>query len=148
MLACACVRNDEAGAESALFLSALLVSEIKAKKKRTAVRPFRIFMFFSLSTANSVCFKIFTVGSTSTCTVLYEYEVLVPTFSFGEFIVFFSAFLSFLSVLIRNLLAQLGRSSSLRHDCWPVSRLREDKNDSKASRAKSSSSDQSVGLSS
>ena len=96
MLACACVRNDEAGAESALFFYLLSLSRKSRQKKNAQLCVHFVFSCFSLSTANSVCFKIFTVGSTST--VQYEYEVLVldctlvPTFSFGEFTVFFRSF--------------------------------------------------------
>ena len=109
------------------FFYLLSLSRKSRQKKNAQLCVHFVFSCFSLSTANSICFKIFTVGSTST--VQYEYEVLVldctlvPTFSFGEFTVFFRSFFFYsFSVLIRNLLAQLGRSSSLRHDCWPVSR--------------------------
>ena len=85
--------------------------------------------------------------------VLVQYSLVRVRSTCTNFLIrrihsFFQGFFIFFFCPHTKCSAQLGRSSSLRHDCWPVSRSWEDKNDSKASRARSSSSDQSVGLSS
>ena len=125
MLKCACVRNDEAGAESALFFicSPCLGNQGKKKNAQLCVHFVFSCFFLSLRQIQSVLKFL-----QSALPVLVQYSLVRVRSTCTNFLIrrihsFFQGFFIFFFCPHTKCSAQFGRSSSLRHDCRPVSRL-------------------------